>query len=209
MNEDSSTLSSDDSLRFLSEESFNISPYAATPRSGGTDQSSFETALKFTLREEGGQSDHPSDRGGKTNRGVTQTTLAEYRKLDSSFPTDVSQLTEVHAKQIYHVLYWQRVKGDHLPPALAVATFDAAVHSGVSRATKWLQEAVGVTQDGIIGQATIEAAKHSDPIPTIEKLIAIRLKFLVFLPQAHTFTGWFNRIIRLTSLCIRTAVDAT
>ena len=69
--------------------------------------------------------------------------------------------------------------------------FDFAVNSGVSRASKYLQSMVGVTQDGVIGPNTILAAKSY----LGNKLTDKRLGFLKGLPTWGTFgRGWSNRI---------------
>ena len=36
---------------------------------------SFNRAISFTLKWEGGYVNHPADKGGATNRGITQSTL--------------------------------------------------------------------------------------------------------------------------------------
>jgi lysozyme family protein len=69
--------------------------------------------------------------------------------------------------------------------------FDFAVNSGVSRASKYLQSMVGVTQDGVIGPKTIAAAKAYLGV----RLTDMRLGFLKGLPTWVTFgRGWANRI---------------
>ena len=49
--------------------------------------------------------------------------------------------------------------------------FDAAVNSGVSRGSKWLQRAVGAKQDGRIGRVdTIPRAHAADPVATVKAI---------------------------------------
>ena len=40
----------------------------------------FDASLPFVLRWEGGFVDHPSDPGGRTNKGVTQAVYDEWRR---------------------------------------------------------------------------------------------------------------------------------
>jgi lysozyme family protein len=53
-----------------------------------------------------------------------------------------------------------------LTPRLAFAVFDPAVDNGLSRAVRFLQSAVGASQDGAYGPATkaaVERAVADDP----------------------------------------------
>jgi lysozyme family protein len=69
--------------------------------------------------------------------------------------------------------------------------FDYAVNSGVSRAAKTLQGIVGVTQDGQIGPATIQATKTYIAMTVTNK----RLAFMQSLSIWSTFgKGWSARI---------------
>ena len=56
----------------------------------------FDTAVAFTLREEGGFTDDPRDPGGATNLGITLATLTHWRGRPAT-ADDVRQLTVVEA----------------------------------------------------------------------------------------------------------------
>jgi lysozyme family protein len=87
------------------------------------------------------------------------------------------------------------VRGDDLPAGLDLVAFDAAVNSGVSRGSKWLQQAVGAAADGRIGPATIEAARKADRESAIMGATAVRMTFLQGLITWGTFgKGWTRRI---------------
>jgi len=43
--------------------------------------SNFDIALQFVLKAEGGYSNHPNDRGGQTNYGITKGTLNDAKRL--------------------------------------------------------------------------------------------------------------------------------
>lgn len=121
--------------------------------------SNFEKALAFALKWEGGYSNHPADKGGATNKGVTQSTYDTYRRLKRLTPRSVVYLTDDELKAIYLQLYWQPARCDLLPEKLAICHFDWAVNAGVFRAKKTLQTVVGAVADGIIGQNTENAIK--------------------------------------------------
>lgn len=149
----------------------------------------FEQAFAIVIGSEGGLTNNPSDPGGRTNFGISQR----------AYPAlDIAALTLDDARAIYLSGYWAKVRGDDLPPPLAMLVFDAAVNNGVSRATRWLQASVGVTQDGIIGPVTL-AAVHSRPgWLTMSDYNAERTYFMAGLPQWRVFgRGWSKRLCRL------------
>lgn len=59
------------------------------------------------LRKEGGYVDDPDDAGGATNFGITQDTLAAWRKHPVT-KDDVRNMSVLEAKAIYSQLYIQK-----------------------------------------------------------------------------------------------------
>ena len=154
----------------------------------------FETCLAHVLQSEGGYVDHPSDPGGATNMGITIATLRTWRGR-SVTKADVKALTRTEAAAIYRKNYWDAVRGDDLPRGLDLVAFDAAVNSGPSRGARWLQEALGVNPDGVIGPKTIAAAKDAHKEAVIDRACSIRLNWLRTLPHWPTFgKGWSRRV---------------
>lgn len=153
----------------------------------------FLAAFEKLLKHEGGYSNHAADPGGKTRYGVTETVAREvgYRGDMRELPLDLAQ-------RIYKDRYWDAVQAENLPADVRYAVFDAAVNSGVSQATKWLQRACGVKDDGVIGPQTIRAANAMHPEVLKRKMLAQRLRFMASLPNWPAFSrGWSNRIADL------------
>lgn len=153
----------------------------------------FDAAFDLLLKHEGGYSDHTADPGGKTRFGVTEAVAREvgYRGDMRDLPLDL-------AKRIYKERYWDAVKAEQLPPTLRYATFDAAVNSGTGQAAKWLQRALGVKDDGMIGPQTIAAANAGNPDALRMRMLAQRLKFMTGLSNWPAFSrGWASRIASL------------
>lgn len=151
----------------------------------------YPACLQAVLRYEGGKVDDPRDPGGRTAFGVTQNTYNAWRSRKGLPMQDVFKISQDEVAAIYKQDYWDKIRGDDLPDGLDLATFDFAVNSGVSRAAKYLQSIVGVTQDGVIGPATILACKTYLGV----RLTDMRLGFLKGLPTWGTFgRGWANRI---------------
>ena len=151
----------------------------------------YAQALKQVLKYEGGYVDHPKDPGGPTNKGVTQAVYDDWRKSQNLAVQSVRGISDAEVSTIYKNLYWDRISGDNLPSGVDFAVFDYAVNSGVSKASKTLQAVVGVTQDGQIGPATIQAAKNYVAMAVTNR----RLAFMQSLSIWPTFgKGWSARI---------------
>jgi lysozyme family protein len=82
-----------------------------------------------------------------------------------------------------------------LPDAVRFDVFDAAVNSGVGQAIKWLQRAVGVADDGVIGQQTLNALAAANGDVVAKRFNGQRLMFMTNLSTWQTFgKGWARRI---------------
>lgn len=151
---------------------------------------SFAVQVERVLKHEGGFVDHPADPGGATNFGITERVARGY-----GYKGDMRSLPRATAIAIYKAQYWNAVRGDELPPALAGQVFDAAVNHGVGNASRWLQQAVEITADGKIGPKTVAAAKGVSEADAIMRFNAIRLDFYASLKTFATFgKGWTRRV---------------
>lgn len=160
----------------------------------------FNRALTFTLREEGGYVDNPADPGGATNQGVTQHVYDAWRDTQGLARQSVREIASDEVESIYRHLYWHPAQCDRMQDALAICHFDFAVNHGVRGAAKVLQRAAGVTDDGIIGPTTLAA---------IERTVGIVAKYLDARAewyredvqrnpaQGEFLNGWLARVARL------------
>jgi lysozyme family protein len=158
-------------------------------------KANFKPSLASVLVHEGGYSNHPKDPGGATMKGVTQRVYDAYRRNAGKELQTVRNIFPDEVEAIYYQQYWLAVRADNLPSGLDYAVFDYAVNSGPSRAIKHLQEVLGVTADGIMGNVTI--ARASEPVikDKIRALCERRMLFLKGLPTWGTFgKGWSRRV---------------
>lgn len=140
---------------------------------------------------------HPADRGGPTKWGITLKKWAEWRGHDIT-ADDVQAITEPQARDFYEKLYIMGPGFNHLPERIMPLVVDCGVNHGVRRASKWVQKAVGTTQDGFIGPVTLTAVMESNHIATHLRIVAMRVKFYGRLvssdhSQAAFAAGWNNR----------------
>lgn len=153
----------------------------------------FDDAFDKLLGLEGGYSDHAADPGGKTRYGITEAVARAH-----GYTGDMRQLPVDLAKRIYRQSYWDRVRADELPGAIRYAVFDGAVNSGAGQSVRWLQQALGVPVDGLIGPQTIGAARAADPLRLKMAMLSRRLNFLSGLGTWSSFgRGWARRIAEL------------
>lgn len=98
------------------------------------------------LDREGGYVNHPADRGGPTNFGITQD-VARANGYDGS----MRLLPREEAAAIYRRLYWLRPRFDRiaeLSPAIAAELFDTGVNMGPAVAITFLQRALTALNRG-------------------------------------------------------------
>lgn len=140
----------------------------------------FKKALKFVLEREGGYINNPNDKGGATNKGITQNTYNAYLKSKGQSIKDVRNITNVEVEDIYYTRYWLSAGCDKMSAKFAVLCFDTAVNMGVSRVKPFLQE-----------------AQYTD----IDAFILARIrKYNEFAKTASQRTflhGWLNRVFAL------------
>ena len=169
----------------------------------------FHRALTFTLHREGvdlaagdtGFVDNPHDPGGRTNYGITQGTYDAWRNSQHWPTQDVRAITLGEVEQIYNRNYWHDGRCDLFAsdrPLLAIAHFDAAVNLGLRQAAKCLQRAVGVTDDGAIGDATLAAIGACDERAAVSAYLADRARVYRAIvernPSSKEFlAGWLAR----------------
>ncbi len=174
-------------------------------------EETFAAGLAFVRMAEGGLANRlPGDDPGRlTNLGITQGTLATYRVMypaDLDMPTSVRGLLPDQAERIFRKLYWEPCRCAELPPPIALVVFNAAVQSGPTQAARWLQDALDIGEDGIIGPVTIAAARAADPARVVEDALANQLMFEDHLNNwAANRHGWTRRLLRVCWLAARRA----
>lgn len=160
----------------------------------------FRRALDFVLKwetvyrkGEAVATNDPADTGGLTKFGIDQR----------SHPNiNIRSLTKGLAAAIYHRDYWLPVRAHELPVPVGEVVFDIAVNNGKARATKWLQQILGVKADGFIGPKTLAAARTTDSLILASKLLARRESFYRSIARGRKtkfLRGWLNRNAALSN----------
>jgi lysozyme family protein len=163
----------------------------------------YEDCLKKILVYEGGYSNHPLDKGGETNLGITQHVYDRYRDGLVLPRRSVKYIERSEISVIYWKGYWVPCKCGELPSPLDLIVFDCSVLHGPSKAIKILQKIVGVEVDGIIGSKTLEAIKAIGSVKDVcsSYLEARENHFRDIVkrdPEQVVFLkGWLNRLSHL------------
>jgi lysozyme family protein len=159
----------------------------------------FDSSLPFILRWEGGFVDHPADRGGATNRGVTQRVYDGWRARQGQPARSVRLIDDAEVHAIYESDYWVPPRCDLLSGPMDLVHFDTAVNMGPGRAVRFLQSAVRCPVDGDFGPGTALAVASCEPGSAVIAYCDAREAFYRALvarkpDQAVFLKGWLNRL---------------
>ena len=153
----------------------------------------FDECFEALLKHEGDYADLENDPGGKTRYGVTEAVARA-----AGYAGDMHDLPISLARSIYRSRYWDAARGDELPEGIRYFVFDAAAASGVRQSILWLQRALGVAADGILGPVTLAAAHAAKPDKLKARLLSQRLRFMAGLSNWPSFSrGWSRRVADL------------
>jgi lysozyme family protein len=167
---------------------------------GQSMNNNFNQALQLVLQFEGGYVNNPNDSGGATNKGITQRTYDAYRQSKGLSTQSVQNIADNEVTDIYYNNFWLVAKCDQLPAGLDALHFDTAVNAGPGQAAKFLQRAVGVTADGVIGNQTLAKVNASDSKTVIRSYITNRVNFYIDLviqnnSQLQFLKSWLGRTL--------------
>ena len=150
----------------------------------------FDKAFDLLIGNEGGYVNNSADPGGEPNWGITRTVA-----VDSGYSGSMKLMQKETAKQIYKKMYWDKLQCDQLGFIVAFQLFDAGVNHGNSQAVKFLQRALSVVDDGVIGAKTIAAVSKLEDLQIVMLFNAERIEFYAALKTFSTFgKGWVRRV---------------
>lgn len=140
-----------------------------------------------------GYTNDPTDRGGETKFGVAKSANPEL---------NIASLTFEKAKAVYFRNYWISAKCDKLPGRLAALQFDGATNLGPKMASKLIQRAIGVLDDGAIGPMTLNAIAMFDEIKLCNLVCNRRNDYYNSIvandqSQAKYINGWLRRVAEM------------
>jgi hypothetical protein len=155
--------------------------------------------IPFVLQWEGGFADHPKDKGGATNKGVTLSTFRRFFGKDAT----VDQLKAISDEQwemIFRNGFWDKFEADKIAnQSVANVCVDWAWCSGPTTAIRQVQGILDVKADGVVGNITLGAINNAEPEKLFDKIKSARLAFVESLvkrdaSQKVFLKGWIRRI---------------
>lgn len=156
-------------------------------------QENYMECVAFVRKQEGGNTETPGDRGGRTGRGgITHAVYDAYRASKGLPRQDVFAISDVEIADIYLARYWDPIHGGELRPGVDLCIFDYAINSGPRKAN-WAR------LQAIAGGAVTPASQ-------ITKICADRLSFMHALGSWSRFGGgWGRRVAACEALALRMA----
>lgn len=160
-----------------------------------------DAVARSIARFEGGESNHPDDRGGWTRFGLTYREFARLRpgkgEADFRALTRDDVIDIITEEWALKPGYWRIVD-----QWVMWAVIDFAIHSGPLAATRALQRAADVEPDGLFGRQTEWAVNGTNPERLFRRLMAERIDYLVMLvvrdaSQRSFLRGWMTRATAL------------
>lgn len=145
----------------------------------------FKKALAFVLKWEGGFVNDPDDKGGATNKGITQNTYNSYLKSKGMQAKSVRYITQAEVEDIYYKQYWLKSGCEKMSKKFAVLCFDTAVNMGTG-----IVKATGMTRN----EEFLKAAVYKFPEKYIEAKRAKYYEFAKYGNQKKFLNGWLNRL---------------
>ena len=167
-----------------------------------------ETLAPFVLSFEGGFVNHPNDKGGATNKGVT---IATSRKVgydkDGDGDIDVDDLKLITDEEAVNAVlrpqYWNRWKADQIKSQSVANILVDWVWGSGANGIKIPQRMLGVAADGIVGPKTLQALNAQNPQKFFKLIKERRRKFFKDIvknnPSQKVFLKGWNR--RLDCIC--------
>jgi len=171
----------------------------------------FKTAIKVTLKSEGGYVNDPDDPGGETYKGIARQRNSKWpgwinidlHKNKNGFPknleNDKDLQNKVHA--LYEANYWDKILGDKIKDQdIAESIFDFAVNAGPRTSTKLAQIAVGAIPDGVIGPNTLKKINNDDKRAFLASFAIAKIsRYVSICEKRHQsrkyFFGWVRRTL--------------
>jgi lysozyme family protein len=157
-----------------------------------------QEALVFTLKWEGGYSNHPLDPGGATNFGIIQSRYNQYLKTKGQGPKPVKLITKAEYEEIYDKFYWDPVRAQYVDGTLGLVLFDTAVNLGVGGCLSRLQSSLGLPITGTWTKNISDEIHSADQLAVALNICKLRIaKRYQRIRQNSTqkvfLAGWLNR----------------
>jgi lysozyme family protein len=163
----------------------------------------FDKAFEHLIINEGGYSNDPMDKGGKTIYGIASSYHPEdFNLVYNLYKDGKKELALDSAKRFYKKKFWDDKYENINDSSLAFKLFDLGVNMGVKKAVKFLQETINkllqkeqLTADGIFGEQSLYYANRIEKELLYRAYIDTAGMYYKRLWNYFKFgKGWMNRL---------------
>jgi lysozyme family protein len=174
---------------------------------------SFDQAIVYVLKNEGGYTYNVHDGGGPTNHGITESDYALFKGHPVT-PDEVKNMPIEDAKAIYKAKFWN-TRMAQLNPKVATVIMDWGVLHGTQNSRQLAQTTANllganptIFVDGILTEECVQAINQIDPDKFIEKYSEEVKNFLDARVRLHPsqrvfLVGWNARADRMKTLIVK------
>jgi len=164
--------------------------------------------LDYVLQFEGGFTNNPADHGGATKFGITAADYGRFLGLPgTASAAQVSNMTRDEAVTIYKQDYINKPGFASITDGtLKLVIVDSGVLFGTGRAIRWLQQALKVKVDGVMGDETHTALGDCPDLSRLARRV-LELRFNAIadiVAKNHSQTiflrGWMSRATSLLDM---------
>lgn len=167
-----------------------------------------DQVLDYVLQFEGGFTNNPADHGGPTKFGITAADYGRFLGLPGpASAAQVSGMTREEAVSIYKQDYIAKPGFASVTDGtLKLVLVDSGVLFGTGRASRWLQQALKVGIDGVIGDETRNAlAACPDQTKLARQVLGLRFGAIADIvandhSQIVFLRGWVSRASSLLGM---------
>lgn len=157
---------------------------------------------------EGGFVNDPLDNGGATETGITLNTFIGYRKLihPNTIPPTINDLKNISPTEwldVLQTIFWDKWQGNRINNQSVAESLVEWFWGSGWHGIKEPQLMLGLTSDGIVGPATIQAVNNQDPEQFHERLRLAKIDYINTIvknnpSQQKFYNGWLRRINAFT-----------
>jgi len=154
----------------------------------------------FAQAKKTGWSNHPNDKGGATQCGITIATYTAFCKAKGRAAPTQKQLRSISLADWLEITksgYWDKMRADDITSqSVANILVDWAFLAGAPRVAKRLQRILGVTADGKVGPVTLAAINAQKAGELFAKLKQSRVNFFNGIGKGTNsvfLKGWLRR----------------
>jgi lysozyme family protein len=157
----------------------------------------------FILKWEGGFSNNPLDKGGATMKGITLITFTSYRKskgMSAPSVDDLKNISDFEWTDILKKNYWDKWRADEIRSQPIANLLVGWVWGSGAASIKTAQKLLGVSPDGIVGNATLSSINnYPNQLELFDKILLARKDYFVNIvknnpSQIAFLSGWLNRL---------------